>query len=457
MNSYRIRGRLAAMVALQAGVVLVCACRPEAPPVVTPAPPPLKLVVITPHSPTIRQLFATGFSDWYHKRFNQFVDIQWIPMGTLECLQYIEQVADEHTETAGRAIPDVMFGGGIMEHRVLIERRRAKAVDIKDAYAGIPDTVLGLPTRHPEGYWHATALSEFGILYNKKACLQRGIPEPATWTDLARPDFQGWVALADPVRSGSHLQCLTLILQRYGWKDGWATVLRIAANSRALLPSSQDAINDVRTGVALAALSVSFTALQEIEAAGPNELAYVSPQGASAVTPSLVTVLSGAAIPSLAEQFVRFCLSEEAQVLWGVKAEARQGFGDTLYHYPILPKIYEAYAGKLAVTENPFTKQPDMTLDLDLAARQAQIVAPLLRDACRENHVLLQQCWKRLVEAGLPEAPLAELTAPPFADERAAYEAGARYAAGGAAADALSAEWAGLFRARYEKVLSTLK
>ena len=45
---------------------------------------PQKLVIITPHSSMIRDLFQTEFSDWHHKKHGRYVDIRWIPMGTVE-------------------------------------------------------------------------------------------------------------------------------------------------------------------------------------------------------------------------------------------------------------------------------------------------------------------------------------------------------------------------------------
>ena len=424
--------------------------------VVRPPAPPAKLVVITPHSSMIRELFQTGFSDWHHKHHRRFVEIQWIPMGTVECLEYINDIARKPYDAGGRLIPDVMFGGGITDHKTLLEHGQAKAVKVTDALEGIPETILGLPTRDREGYWHSTALSGFGIFYHKKACLQRGVPEPTTWTDLAKPEYYGWVSLADPNRSGSNRECLTLIVQKYGWSEGWPIILRIAANSRALLRSSRDVIGDVRAGVSLAGPSVSFTAMHEIEMVGANELAYANPPGASAITPDVVTVLSSAAMPELAARFVRFCLSEQGQVLWSVKAQERQGYRNTLYRYPLLAQMYEDYGDKLALAGNPLSMETELRLDLDQATKQSRIIAPLLRAACGDNHIQLQRCWRRIIDAGIPDEALTALGTLPF-DEQQAYEFGATCHEGGPEADALVAEWSKLFGAKYDEILSMLK
>jgi iron(III) transport system substrate-binding protein len=432
------------------------ACTPDQPEGQTAkSSPPARLVIITPHSPLTRELFNVGFSYWHYKKYGTYADIHWLAMGTVECLDYINHAASEGPSDEARRMPDLMFGGGITEHALLAERGQARPIGLQELATDIPETVQGLPTRDPQGRWQATALSSFGIIYHKQACAERKIPVPVTWADLARPEYYGWVSMADPMRSGSNRQCLTLILQSLGWEEGWAAILRMAANSRALLLHSSDVINNVSAGVSLVGLSVSFSAMQEIESRGADRLAYLNPPGATAITPDLITVLNGAAHPELATRFLEYCLSDEGQKLWGFRAEERQGYRDTLYRYPVRPAIYETYGDKLALHENPLTLKADFRLDIPAAQQQSQIVAPLLLAACGDNHILLQECWKRIIDAGLPPETVAELTRVPF-DEKTAYELGVTITTGGPEAEALQKEWSAAFRAKYEQILSTL-
>jgi len=416
---------------------------------------PAQLVILTPHSELIREVFGAEFSAWHQKNHKQFVEIQWISMGTVDCLDYVNRLDEPAGESRIRVRPDLLFGGGITEHELLARRGQAQALDLKDAVADIPETILGLPTRDGKGHWHATAFSGFGILFNRHACEQRAVPVPTTWADVAQPEYYGWVALAAPNHSGSNRQCLTLILQKYGWNEGWPIILRIAANSRALLPSSTEVTSAVRNGVALAGPSASFTAMQEVEQSA-GRLSYANPPTASAMTPDVITLLNGAEHPEVAERFVRFCLSEPGQALWGVRAEARGGYRDTLYRHPVLPGVYEKYTGKMAVAENPLAMKSEFALDMVQVEKQWDIVAPLLWAAAGENGILLQNCWKRLIDAGLPPEAVAELTRPPFREDEA-YALGLKVAAGGPEADALLADWTRQFRERYEKVLATLQ
>ncbi len=433
---------------------------------IKPAEPPLRLVVVTPHNERIQAKFERGFAQWHQAEYGKPVEIQWILHGTPQCLAVVEAAAEGTGAALRTPAPDLMFGGGITEHQWLVDRGLARLCSESPLPEGVelPKTLLGVPLADEQGYWYATALTSFGILWDRPGCVQRGIPEPATWDDLAEPAYFGWVALADPTRSGSNRFCLSLILQRHGWAKGWGLILRMAANARALLPGSDDVLVSVSSGLCLAGPSVNFNALHEVARAGGDRLAFVTPADATAVTPDVSTVLKFASEPALAERLVRYCLSEQGQVLWSLReneaaAESEAAdevpLGDTLYRYPVVPAIYQKYAGRLSVEGNPFERQTEFQVDMALERQEAPIIAPLLVAACGENHILLQRAWKAVIDAGLPAEPLAQLTAPPF-EESTAYQLGARYEEGEVAAAQLAAEWSAAFRQKYEAVLAAV-
>ena len=421
-------------------------------------PRPLQLVIVTPHNETIREAFERGFAEWHEREHDQPVLVRWIHRGTPECVDYVAAAASDSEMALRHLAPDLMFGGGVTEHRLLAERGFARPVACPlPQEADFPKSLLGVPVVDEHGYWHASALTGFGILCHRQACSRRGVSEPKTWADLAEPAYYGWVAMADPRRSGSNRFCLDLILQRHGWEQGWGLVLRMAANCRTLLPSSEDVIRSVSSGMCLAGPSVNFAALQEAARCG-DRLSFVSPTEANAITPDLITVTNYAASTELADRFVQYCLTDEGQALWsmpGGQLDAQESLRyETLFRYPVVPSFYDRYAGQLAVADNPFSLKSDFVLNVDLEQKQAKIVGPLLAAACGDNHILLQRAWKAVVDAGMPAGPLAELTKPLVSEEEA-YQLGARYESG-EDAEALAAEWSAKFREKYEKVLAEL-
>jgi ABC-type Fe3+ transport system substrate-binding protein len=415
--------------------------------------PVLKLTIISPHNQRIRDTFAEAFSRWYDQKFHRTVAIDWIVRGTPQCVEYIDDLFEGRNIDGAMKTPDLMFGGGLTYHRALAAHNRCFELELGDALEGVPGDVHGLPTRDEQNLWVATGLSSFGILYNAADCKARGIAPPKTWSDLADPRFAGWLSIADPAKSGSSRQCMMLILQQQGWKQGWETLSRILANARVLESGSNQGHDQIASGVMLAGFAVNFDGLRRVQE-NPDKLQYVNPPGATAVTPDITSVLKTAADARLAQQFVRYCLSDEGQAIWSTKAEGRDDSDHTLYHYPIKPSLYESHKGKLAVEDNPFETDFGIRIDQSVALRQSGALVPMTSAICNENHILLQQAWATIQRAGMNEAVLAKLFEP-IVSEQEAYDAVEKsHGADEPQGHALHQEWSNTFHKQIEEAMA---
>ncbi len=439
-----------------AGALLgATACQRDPSPATTqPVGPRKQLVILTPHSEDIRTTFAAGFARWYLAHRAAPVYIEWIYRGTPQCVQYVRDLAANRGEGATARVPDLMFGGGISDHATLASGGWSRPLPLPED-ARIPPEVHGLPTRDPQYHWHATGLSSFGLVINERAAAARGVAPPATWADLADPRFYSWIAVADPRNSGSHRECLAIILQHHGWPEGWSLILRTLANTRALNNRSGEALRQVESGVSLVTYAVNFDG-QALAADSGGALRYLDPPGATAVTPDVISVLKTSSDPELAADFVRYVLSDEGQALWGVSREHRTAPGSTLYHYPIVPALYDSHAGRLAVTRNPFNEDFGVKIDLARAARHAAVLRVLVPAAATgDNGLRLQLLWRRLIDAGLPAAPVATLTAPPL-DEAGLAALAEQVDSGTEAEEAALADWTARFARLYADVATAL-
>ncbi len=395
-----------------------------------PPPPLRRLTVVTPHSDDICRAFALNFSAWHSQKHGGAVIIDWVRRGTPECLEYVRMVGSQPREGRSEQA-DVMFGGGISDHDQLVEEGLSRKLALGAALKPIPAEAAGLPTSHPDGYWFATGLSSFGIFYNARDAAARGIAPPKSWSDLADPRFAGWLGIANPNQSGSHLQTLLIILQHHGWEEGWALILRLLGNTRGLVGGSGVALDQTVNGVFLSTFVVNFDGLSR-ESRLQGRVKFLNPPGATALTPDVVSALTTASGPeqeALASAFVEYCLSDDAQKLWGCKPPADSLY-PPLYHYPINPAIYEKFADQLAVSENPFRADFGVKYDREKAGRLARIVPALIDAICEEHHIALQQTLAAAVatRAAGPgraqqAAALKELLRPPL-DEKTALELG---------------------------------
>lgn len=187
-----------------------------------------------------------------------------------------------------------------------------------------PNT-LGAGTLYdPQQYWLGTAISGFGVVYNKDVLARLGVPAPTSFEDLTDARLVGWLVFADPRQSGSVATAIDSVLSFYGWDKGWKVLREMCANTRYYTNSAPRPPIDVSQGEAAAGLCIDFYGRNQSQAVLPpgetdaskSRVGYVDPQGATYMDADPVSILRGGSNPSLAKRFVEFTLTEEAQALW---------------------------------------------------------------------------------------------------------------------------------------------
>lgn len=319
-----------------------------------------RLVIVTPHVEQIQFEFEHAFNRWHQRVHKQPVAIDWRqPGGTSEIVKQLEASFDAAARKGladdkgafppGTAGFDLFFGGGSFEHSKMREVKTASVSTggktAKVSYrlgqpAGLPpeklaelfgDNKIGVQKLYdPDQYWIGTALSGFGIVYNRELLKTLGLPEPVSFRDLCNYKYVGLVAMTDGRLSGSVTTTYESILNKEGW-DGWRTLRELAANARYFNSAATKAPVDVGQGEAAAGLSIDFYGRGQAQfLARPGEpeassrVGYVDPQGAVYIDADPVSMLNGAADVELARRFIEFCLTEEAQALWQFPALSHQ-------------------------------------------------------------------------------------------------------------------------------------
>lgn len=310
------------------------------------------LVIVTPHVPQIQEEFSRGFDRWHRRVYGEPAHIDWRqPGGTSDILKVLEahyqaaaksgafDFSDPRNPVAkpGACAYDIMLGGGSYEHtklkigvKVVLDQERTIPVAEPAGFSKqqldewFGENKIGAQTLYdPEQYWLGTALSGFGIVYNKEVLARLGVREPKSFRDMADPRLQGWVTLADPRQSGSAATSLDAILSREGWDNGWRLLREMCANTRSFTNSSPKPPIDVSHGQAAMGLAIDFYGRGQGQAVTPpggdastTRVGYVDPRGETYIDADPVTILRGGPNPVLARRFVEFCLSDEGQALW---------------------------------------------------------------------------------------------------------------------------------------------
>lgn len=434
-------------------------------PVPEPAPAAARrLVIITPHNEQIRTEFGRAFDAWHRKHYGGVpVVIDWRnPGGTSEIqkqlmAQYTAAVQTGRITADGALAPgaepmpfDLFFGGGSFEHDRTRQGVRARPPGAeKDAT--VPMSVpMGFPQARldewygqnqigagylydpadprsgsPGQYWLGTALSGFGIVFNRDALHELGVADPDSWDDLTDPRLIGWVALADPRQSGSVATLYDSILSNYGWDKGWRTLRRLGANARAISNSSPKVPIDVSLGEAAMGVCIDFYGRYQAQAfTRPGETAetarvgYIDPPGQTSIDADPISLMRAGPDPDLARRFVEFTLTVEAQALWQFHAKSHlpeppaDGLGPEkfeLRRMPVRRVMYEKYLPRMIDQTDPFK-----TASTVPPAGWRSAIGPMMGAFAIDTHDQLQEAWRAINEAadrGVPRATLDGMTA----------------------------------------------
>ena len=320
------------------------------------------LVIFTPHNEQIRHEFSRSFNRWRIEQDLGFVQFDWRASGGTsdlrrQVLSQFEQLARRQQEDVGIGA-DLFFGGGEYDHNKLARGvhvpRNGQPVRISATVpmslpSGLLDSIFPQPTigserlYHPDRYWIGTALSSFGIVYNRDLLSMLDLPEPKTWSDLSDTRYFGWIALADPHHSGSIAATYDAILRRLGWQEGWMVLRRIFANTRYFASSATKVPVGVSNGEAAAGMCIDFYGRFQAGAVGGQRIGYVDPAYMTATTADPISLFRGAPHRPLAEQFVVWLLSDRAQQLWQRRIDP-EGEPELfeLRRQPVRPDVYTA-------------------------------------------------------------------------------------------------------------------
>lgn len=386
-----------------------------------------RVIIITPHNEQIRREFGRAFEIWHQAQYGEPARVIWSnPGGTSEIRKMLvsqfEAALADGRDPGGEA--DLLFGGGSYEHSQLKNEVSAE-VDATRRSASISqpieftndflDDVYGQNSigserlYDPELYWFGTALSGFGIVYNRDVLDRLGLPEPITWDDLCHPALRNWLASVNPGQSGSVTTAFDIILQRRGWNEGWRILRRAGANSRYFSGMSSRPPIDVSMGDAAMGVCIDFYGRYQsqsiLDAGGVDRIGYVDPPGETTLDPDPISMLRGAPNPQTARRFVEFCLSEAGQALWQYPAGEGQALGPQRFELRRMPVRRSMYVPRHTRHFRDQVRPFEIVQPLENPNRDFRSFIPALFAAMvMDTHEELKEAWTWIITH--PEYPV---------------------------------------------------
>lgn len=251
----------------------------------------------------------------------------------------------------------------------------------------LPDRIGPLPIVDADRRFTAFELAGYGLIVNRAYLAKLGLAIPTDWQDLDSPAYRGHVLFPVPSRQGTARLLYEILLQAYGWEEGWKMISRIAAQADLLPPDSAFVTDEIAAGRKGIGLAIDFFARGSM--AGHPDVGFIYPRTA-AYSVAQVGVLADAPHPDAARQFVSFLLSADAQ---------RMLLAEGIERLPINPAVYREPGSTVAY--DPYAPNAGMPVAYDSAravARQG-LVSALFDAMVTEPHAALVETWTLLREA----------------------------------------------------------
>lgn len=412
--------------------------------VVDPDDADVRLVIMTPHNETIRREFGEAFTAYWKEKTGKTVYMDWrTPGGTSEIRMVLDSKFDAAEKNGDEGIDvDVFFGGGDYIFGKMADAGRLAKLDIFASHKewfggekGIPEHFTGERYWDKDQLWVGVCLSRFGICYNVDGLKRIGVEPPQSWDDLGSPKYFGYLALADPGKSGSVARAFEMLVQekihaelavlerrpgetvgdarerasRVGWAKGLNLIQRISANARYFTDSATKIPHDVAQGDAAAGMCVDFYGRAYNEklrkADGSSRLQWISPVGGTSMSVDPVAVFKGAPNAEEAQGFVEFLLSERGQLIWDARVGSEGGPKyRALRRLPVAPAVYtEANLKKfIDASVSPYADEGDFIYDPQLTGPAFAALRLIIRAICIDVHKELRESWAVLIENDLP-------------------------------------------------------
>jgi len=376
-----------------------------------------KLVLVSPHWEGVRTEFGRAFSEWTMEKHGYRTELEWLDIGgTSDAIRYVKS---EFVRSPSGIGVDLFFGGGVDPFMQLSDAGLLARIELPaQVLAPIPRTFCGIDVYAEDGRWFGTALAGFGIIYNRKVLDILKLPEPKVWSDLADPRYLTWIGSGDPRSSGSVHMAYEIILQAYGWDQGWANVVRMGGNTRNFSRAGSDTPKDTALGEVACGLAIDVYAWRQIAEVGGDRMGFCLPEGLTIINPDGIAVLKGAPHRDLATAFVAFVLGEPGQRLWVLKKGAPGGPKDfELDRMSVIPAFARQFGESAAVPFDPYTWKSGFTYDSGKGSLRWSALNDLLGAAIIDTHRELTQAWRAVSHLPSTDVRVRQLTAPPVAEE----------------------------------------
>lgn len=150
-----------------------------------------------------------------------------------------------------------------------------------------------------------------GYGYNETLLSDNGLPVPACWKDLLKPEYKGHVQMANPNSSGTAYTTLATIVQLFGEDDGFEFMKGLHANINQYTKSGSAPIKAAARGETTIGIVFMHDAVAQAAEGFPVKV--VAPCEGTGYEIGSMSIIEGARNPESAQAFYDWALSDPVQ------------------------------------------------------------------------------------------------------------------------------------------------
>jgi iron(III) transport system substrate-binding protein len=160
-----------------------------------------------------------------------------------------------------------------------------------------------------------------GFGYNKEVLEQRGLPEPACWADLIKPEYRDEVEIANPNSSGTAYTALATFVQMMGEDEAFDYLKALHGNVVQYTQSGSAPIKDAARGEVTIGITFLHDVVTQVVEGFP--IVPVAPCEGTGYEIGSMSIIKGGPNPESARAFYDFALRADVQEL-AANAQAYQ-------------------------------------------------------------------------------------------------------------------------------------